>query len=144
MEVSQSSVQGSGYSCRDGHICHLDGYVTELEAIYMDRGMRGLYQHLKRSVGLSGRQAEGQQYVTDENGVLLHGRNKDDIFQQWARFFGTFLNTKSPTLDPEVIEQVTQRPATYTCHSTVVGSSSRPGGGRTGNERPAELEGTRQ
>ncbi|CAB1101278.1 unnamed protein product [Ectocarpus sp. CCAP 1310/34] len=64
---------------------HLEGYVTELEAIYQDRDMRGLYQHLKRSTGLSGRQ---------------------------LRFFDTLLNSKSPTLNPDVVEQVTQRPAT--------------------------------
>ncbi|CAB1107939.1 unnamed protein product [Ectocarpus sp. CCAP 1310/34] len=72
--------------------------------------MRGLYQHLKRSVSLSGRQAGGQQFVADENGVLL--RNRDDILQRWARFFSTLLNTKSPTLNPDIIERMTQRPAT--------------------------------
>ncbi|CAB1096812.1 unnamed protein product [Ectocarpus sp. CCAP 1310/34] len=76
---------------------HLDGCVIELEEIYKHRDMRGLYQHLKRSVGLSGRQAGGQQ---------------DDILQRWARFFSTLLNTKSPTLNPDIIERVTQRPAT--------------------------------
>ena len=50
---------------------HLRRYVTELEAVYQRRDMRGLYQHLKRSTGLNGRQAGGQQFVTDENGVLL-------------------------------------------------------------------------
>ncbi|CAB1104535.1 unnamed protein product [Ectocarpus sp. CCAP 1310/34] len=72
--------------------------------------MRGLYQYLKRSSSLSGRQAGGQQFVADENGVLL--RDRDDIFQRWARFFSTLLNTKSPTLNPDIIERVTQRPAT--------------------------------
>ncbi|CAB1108915.1 unnamed protein product [Ectocarpus sp. CCAP 1310/34] len=72
--------------------------------------MRGLYQHLKRSVGLSGRQAGGQRFVADENGVLL--RNRDDILQRWARFFSTVLNTKSPTLNPDIIERLTHRPAT--------------------------------
>ena len=89
---------------------HLERYVTELEAIYQDRDMRGLYQHLKRSTGLSGRQAGGQQFVTDENGVLL--RNKDAILKRWRRFFNTLLNSKSPTLNPDVVEQVMQRPAT--------------------------------
>ncbi|CAB1101997.1 unnamed protein product [Ectocarpus sp. CCAP 1310/34] len=71
--------------------------------------MRGLYQHLKRSVGLSGRQA-GEQQFADENGLLL--RNRDDIVQRWVRFFSTLLNTKSPALNPHIIERVTQRPAT--------------------------------
>lgn len=39
----------------------LDRYVTDLEAIYTERDMRGLYRHLKRSACLSGRQARGQQ-----------------------------------------------------------------------------------
>ncbi|CAB1108182.1 unnamed protein product [Ectocarpus sp. CCAP 1310/34] len=43
---------------------HLEGYVTELEAIYQDRDMRGLYQHLKRSTGLSGREAGRQQFLS--------------------------------------------------------------------------------
>ncbi|CAB1098711.1 unnamed protein product [Ectocarpus sp. CCAP 1310/34] len=72
--------------------------------------MRGLYQHLKRSVGLSGRQAGGQQFVADESGVLL--RNRDGILQRWARFFSTLLNIKSPNLNPDIITRVTQRPAT--------------------------------
>ncbi|CAB1102606.1 unnamed protein product [Ectocarpus sp. CCAP 1310/34] len=54
--------------------------------------------------------AEGQQFVADENGVLL--RNRDDILQRWARSFSTLLNTKSPTLNSDIIELVTQRPAT--------------------------------
>ena len=92
-------------------ICdHLERYVTELEALYQRRDMRGLYQHLKRSTGLSGRQAWGQQFVTDESGVLL--RNKDAILKRWRRFFDTLLDSRSPTLDPEVVEQVVQRPAT--------------------------------
>ncbi|CAB1102236.1 unnamed protein product [Ectocarpus sp. CCAP 1310/34] len=36
----------------------------------------------------------------------------DDILQRWARLFSTLLNTKSPTLNPDIIERVTQRPAT--------------------------------
>ena len=59
---------------------HLERYVTELQAVYQHRDMRGLYQHLKRSTGLSGRQDGGQQFVTDENGVLL--RNKDAILKR--------------------------------------------------------------
>eukprot|EP00752_Nemacystus_decipiens_P005558 g5029.t1 len=89
---------------------HLERYVTELEAVYQRRDMRGLYQHLKRSTGLGGRQAWGQQFVTDETGVLL--RNKDAILKRWRRFFDTLLNSKSSTLNPDVVEQVAQRPTT--------------------------------
>ena len=89
---------------------HLEKYVTELEVLSQDRDMRGLYQYLKRSMGLGGRQAGGQQFVTDENGVLL--RSKDTILKRWRRFFDTLLNSKSPTLKPDVVEQVAQRPTT--------------------------------
>eukprot|EP00752_Nemacystus_decipiens_P017705 g15874.t1 len=64
----------------------------------------------KRSTGLGGRQAGEQQFVTDENGVLL--RNKDAILKRWRRFFDTLLNSKSSTLNPDVVEQVAQRPTT--------------------------------
>ena len=71
--------------------------------------MRGLYKHLKRSVGLAGRSSGGQQIVLDESGVLL--RKKADILQRWARFFSTLLNTKYPKLNPAIVQKVTQRPA---------------------------------
>ncbi|CAB1102654.1 unnamed protein product [Ectocarpus sp. CCAP 1310/34] len=106
----KAACKGVAAAVETGIYAHLDRYVTGLEAVYKDRDMRGLYQHLKRSVRLSGRQAGGQQPVADENGVLL--RRTNDILQRWARFFGTLLNTNSPTLSPDIIEQVTQRPAT--------------------------------
>ncbi|CAB1110683.1 unnamed protein product [Ectocarpus sp. CCAP 1310/34] len=49
-------------------------------------------------------------WAMNENGVLL--RNKNAILKRWRRFFDTLLNSKSPTLNPDVVEQVTQRPAT--------------------------------
>ena len=60
---------------------HLERYVARLEAIYEDRDMRGLYKHLKRSVGLAERSSSGgQQFVLDESGVLL--RKKADSLQR--------------------------------------------------------------
>ncbi|CAM9711521.1 unnamed protein product, partial [Sphacelaria rigidula] len=41
----------------DGTDAHLKRYVTRLEATYKDRDIRGLYKHLKRSVGLDVRQS---------------------------------------------------------------------------------------
>ena len=79
--------------------------------------MRGLFKHLKKSVGLGGRQSGGQQYVKDENGVLL--KDKGEILQRWARFFSTLLNTKSPMLNPAIIEEVQQRPAAPTTGDSV-------------------------
>ena len=74
--------------------------------MYEDRDLRGLYKHLKKSVGLGGRQSGGQQFIEDENDVLL--RDKAEILPRWARFFSTLLNTKSTKLNPAIIEEVQQ------------------------------------
>ena len=66
---------------------------------------------------LGGRQSGGQQYSKDDNGVLL--RDKTEILQRWARFFSTLLNTKSPKLNPAIIEEVQQRPAAPTTGDSV-------------------------
>ena len=60
-------------------------FVTELEVLCQDRDVRGQHRHLKRSKGLGGRQAGGQQSITSESGVLL--RSKDAILKRWRRFF---------------------------------------------------------
>ena len=59
------------------------------------------------TAGLGGRKTEGQQAIKDENGNLL--RDKGDILRQWERFFGNLLNTKSPALQPSIVEKVKQR-----------------------------------
>ena len=69
--------------------------------------MRGLYKHLKMTANLGGRKTEGQQAIKDENGNLL--RDKVDILRRWERFFGNLLNTKSPALQPSIVEKVQQR-----------------------------------
>ena len=74
--------------------------------MYEERDMRGRYKHLRKSVGLGRRQSEGQQYVKDENGVLL--KDKGEILQRWAKFFSTLLNTKSPTLNPAITQEAQQ------------------------------------
>ena len=105
----RAACKGVRAAVDEGIHAHLERYVTRLEALYEDRDLRGLYKHLKKSVGLGGRQSGGQQYIKDENGVLL--RDKAEILQRWAWFFGTLLNTKSPKLNPAIIEEVQQRPA---------------------------------
>ena len=69
--------------------------------------MRGLYKHLKMTAGLGGRKIEGQQAIRNENGNLL--RDKGDTLRRWERFFGNLLNTKSPALQPSIVEKVQQR-----------------------------------
>ena len=86
---------------------HLEEYLAELETLLRHRDMRGLYKHLKMTAGLGGRKTEGQQAIKDENGNLL--RDKGDILRRWERFFGNLLNTKSPALQPSIVEKVQQR-----------------------------------
>ena len=113
----RAACKGVRTAVDEGIYAHLERYVTRLEAMYEDRDLRGLYKHLKKSVGLGGRQSGGQQYIQDENGVLL--RDKAEILQRWARFFGTLLNTKSPKLNPAIIEEVQQRPEAPTTRDSV-------------------------
>ena len=86
---------------------HLEEYVAELETLLRHRDMRGLYKHLKMTAGLGGRKTEEQQAIMDENGNLL--RDKGDILRRWERFFGNLLNSKSPALQPSIVEKVQQR-----------------------------------
>ena len=58
-------------------------------------------------MGLGGRKTEGQQATKDENGNLL--RDKGDILRRWEKFLGNMLNTKSPALQPSMIEKVQKR-----------------------------------
>ena len=87
---------------------HLEEYVAELEALLRHRDMRGLCNTLEMTAGLGERKTEGQQAIKDENGNLL--RDKWDILWRWERFFGNLLNTtKSPALQPSIVEKVQQR-----------------------------------
>ena len=56
---------------------HLEEYVVELETPVRHRDMRGLFKHLKRTVGPGGRKTGGQQAIKDENGNRL--RDTGDI-----------------------------------------------------------------
>ena len=81
--------------------------MAELETLLRHRDMRGLYKHLKMTAGLGGRKTEGQQAIKNENGNLL--RDNGYILRRWERFFGNLLNTKSPALQPSIVEKVQQR-----------------------------------
>ena len=87
---------------------HFEEYLAELEACLERSDQRGLYKHLKRTVGLEGRKADGEQYIRDEDGTLL--RDKGRIRERWAGFYRTLLNTKSLKLDPTISEHFPKRP----------------------------------
>ena len=118
---------------------HLKRFVTELEVLCQDHDVRGQYRHLKRSTGLGGRQAGLQQFITDESGVLL--RSKDAILNWWRKFVDTLLKSKSPTLNPDIVEQVTQRPTT--CATRRLAKVPDPEDVKAATQKPGELEGGR-
>ena len=55
----RAAYKGVRAAIDEGIHAHLERYVTRLEALYEDRDLRGLYKHLKKSVGLGGRQSGG-------------------------------------------------------------------------------------
>ena len=130
----RAACKGVRTAVNEGIHAHLERYVTKLEAMYEDRDLRGLYEHLKKSVGLGGRQSGGQQYIKNDNCVLL--RDKAEIRQRWARFFSTLLNTKSPKLNPAIIEEMQQRSAAPT-----TGDSAPLGSAPTLEETRQEIRG---
>ena len=76
----RATCKGVRTAVDEGIHAHLERCVTRLEAMYEVCDVRGLYKHLKKSVGLGGRQSGGRQYVKDENIVLL--RDKGEILQR--------------------------------------------------------------
>ena len=67
----RTACKGVRKAVDEGIHARIERYVTRLETMYEERKVRGLYKHLSKLVGLGGRQLGGQQYVKDENGVLL-------------------------------------------------------------------------
>ena len=63
------------------------------------------YKHLK-NMNLKGKQDRSSAHVKDVNGVLL--TDVEFIRERWFRWFHTFLNPKSPRLDPNMAEGLDQ------------------------------------
>ena len=89
----RAACKGVHAAVDEGIHAHLERYVTRLQAMYKDRDLRGLYKPLKKSVGLGGKQSGGQQYIKDENGVLL--RDKAEILQG-GRGSSALSSTRNP------------------------------------------------
>ena len=50
---------------------YFEGYLGETERLLADNDQRGFYKHLKGTVGLDGRKARSEQFITDEDSTLL-------------------------------------------------------------------------
>ena len=57
--ILRAACKGVKAAIEAGIDAHFERFVAELETVYKDRDMRGLYKQLKRSVGLDGRKSEG-------------------------------------------------------------------------------------
>ena len=53
-------------------------------------------------MGVDGKRTFNSKYIKDEEGRLL--RNNGIIRERWVRWFHKLLNTKSPTLDPSIVD----------------------------------------
>ena len=71
---------------------HLEEYLAELETLLQHRDMRGLYKHLKMTVGLGGRKTEGQQASRTRTAICCEIRGTSS--GGGRGFFGNLLNTK--------------------------------------------------
>ena len=82
-------------------------FFRKLEIRTRKGDQAGFYKHLK-TTSLEGKRDRSSAYVKDENGVLL--RDVELIRERWVRWFHTFLNAKSPRLDPNIAEGLDQWP----------------------------------
>ena len=80
-------------------------FVRKLETRVREGDQAGLYKHLQM-INLEGKQYLSWAYIEDEDGILL--TDVDLICEGWLRWFHTFLNAKSPTLDPNIAEGLDQ------------------------------------
>ena len=84
-----------------------EDYVSQLEGRIREGGQFGSYKHLK-GMDVEGKRTFNPQYIKDEEGRLL--RENALIRERWVRRFHKLLNTKSPTLDPNIVDELEQWP----------------------------------
>ena len=82
-------------------------FVRKLETHTREGDQAGFYKRLKM-MNLEAKRDRSSAYVKDENGVLL--RDVELIRERWVWWFHTFLNAKSPRLDPSIVEGLDQWP----------------------------------
>ena len=80
-------------------------FVRKLETPVREGNQTGLYKHLQM-INLEGKQYLSWAYIEDEDGILL--TDVDLIREGWLRWFHTFLNAKSPTLDLNIANGLDQ------------------------------------
>ena len=84
-----------------------EDFVSQLEGRMREGDRFGFYKHLKE-MDVEGKRTFKSQYIKDEAGRLL--RDNALIRERWVRWFYKLLNTKSPTLDPSIVDELKQWP----------------------------------
>ena len=84
-----------------------EDYVSHLEGRIREDDQFGFYKHLK-GMGVDGKRAFNSQYIKDEEGLLL--RDNAQIRERWVRWFHKLLNTKLPTFDSNIVDELKQWP----------------------------------
>ena len=84
-----------------------EDYVSQLEGRIRAGDQFSFYEHLK-GMNVEGKRTFDSQYVKDEEGRLL--RYNALIRERWVMWFHKLLNTKSPTLDPSIVDELKQWP----------------------------------
>ena len=87
----------------DGVERFFEEYVSQLEGRIRESDQFGFYNHLK-GMDVERRRTFNSQYIRDEEGRLL--RNIGLIRERWVRWFHKLQNTKSPTLDPTITDEL--------------------------------------
>ena len=84
-----------------------EDYVSQLIRRIREGDQFGFYRHLK-GMDVEGKRTFNSQYIKDEEGRLL--RDNALIRERWVRWIQKLLNTKSPTLDPSIVDELQQGP----------------------------------
>ena len=90
----------------DGVQRFFEEYVSQLEGRIREGDQFGLYKHLK-GMDVEGKMVFNSQYIRDEEDGFL--RDIGLIRERWVRWFNKLLNTKSPTLDPTITDELKVR-----------------------------------
>eukprot|EP00752_Nemacystus_decipiens_P018192 g16322.t1 len=84
-----------------------EGHVRQLRKLRHERDQAGFYEHLK-GIAVEAKRSATSQNIKDKDGKVL--REASLISSRWSGHFARLLSTKSPTLDPRVVDKIKQWP----------------------------------
>eukprot|EP00752_Nemacystus_decipiens_P015067 g13423.t1 len=92
-----------------------EGHVRQLHKLGRERDQAGFYEHLK-GIAVEAKRSVTSQNIKDKDGKVL--REASLVGSRWSRHFAQLLSTKSPTLDPRVLDRI-KRWHTYAPHNDI-------------------------